>query len=170
MHFRKHNRNNSFVLNLIAFSIPTNVINLLTISIQKFTLIKIKITYLQMSHFKEYKTNITSLIYLKAALNKININYHLSGQNIILPQTESKNAFFCWNGNSYTLHYDLDFWTHSLTVNSFTEKVMREYSAEKIVKSMDKFGFSIQSYEDSTQSNVYQTVKSKDLVLSRYNY
>lgn len=123
-----------------------------------------------MSHLKEYKTNINSLSYLKAALDRINVNYYLSGQNIILPQTQSKNAFFCWNGDSYTLHYDLDFWTYPLTVNSFTEKVMREYSVEKIIKSMDKFGFSIQSYKDSAQFNVYQTVKPKDLVFSRYNY
>lgn len=123
-----------------------------------------------MSHLKEYKTNINNLVYLKAALDRINIKYHVSGQNIILPQTKDKNAFFCWNGTNYTLHYDLDFWTYSLTVNSFTEKVIREYSAEKIVNSMDKFGFSTQSYEDSLHTNKYQTVKTKDLILSRYSF
>lgn len=121
-----------------------------------------------MSHLKEYKTNIDNLVFLKNVLNRINIRYYLSGQNIILPQSNNKNASFCWDGKNYTLFYDIDFWTHPLTVNSFTEKVIREYSAEKIVNSMNNFGFNIESYENSSQFDRYQTIKSKNLILSRY--
>lgn len=123
-----------------------------------------------MSHLKKYKTNITNLTYLQSALNHININFHMSGQNIILPQTKDKNASFCWNGESYTFFYDLDFWTNTLTVNSFTEKIMREYSTGKIIHSMGKFGFSTEFYKNSIQSDKYQTIKSKDLILSRYSF
>ena len=122
-----------------------------------------------MSHLKKYKTNIENLNYLKNALNRLNVSYHVFGQNIILPQTKNQNASFRWNGQSYTLFYDMDFWTNPLTVNSFTEKVTREYSAEKVVHSMDKFGFSTESYKDSAQANKYQTIKAKDLILSRYS-
>ena len=123
-----------------------------------------------MSHLKEYKTSIENLVYLKGALNRMNVSYHVSDQNIILPQTKEKSASFCWNGESYTLFYDTDFWTNSLSVNSFTEKVTREYSAEKVVCGMNKFGFQTESYEDSTQSDKYQTIKAKDLILSRYSF
>lgn len=123
-----------------------------------------------MSHLKEYKTCIENLKYLKGALNRMQVFYHVSGQNIILPQTKDRNAMFRWNGESYTLFYDIDFWTNPLTINSFTEKVTREYSAEKVVNGMDRFGFRTESYENSVQSDHYQTVKAKDLILSRYSF
>ena len=123
-----------------------------------------------MSHLKEYKTDINNLVFLKAALDRLNITYHISGQNVILPQTTNKNASFCWNGKSYTLFYDTDFWTNTLTVNAFTEKVIREYCAEKVVNGMDKFGFTTESYENSLHSDKYQTIKAKDLILSRYSF
>ena len=122
-----------------------------------------------MSHLKEYKTNIENLEYLKGALNRIGVSYYVVGQDIILPQTENKNASFYWNGKSYTLIYDMDFWTNSLTVNSFTEKVTREYSTEKVTKNMSQFGFHLELYKDSINSDKYQTVKAKDLILSRYS-
>lgn len=121
-----------------------------------------------MSHLKEYETNIENLGYLKNALNRINVLYHVVGQNVILPQTESNFASFRWNGKSYTLVYDIDFWTNPLTVNSFTEKVNREYSAEKITQNMSQLGFQTELYKDSINSDKFQTVKTKELILSRY--
>ena len=35
---------------------------------------------------------------------------------------------------------------------------------------MDKFGFQTELYEDSTQSDKYQTIKAKDLIFSRYSF
>ena len=96
--------------------------------------------------------------------------FHISGQNIILPQTKEKNASFCWNGKVYTLVYDIDFWTNPLTVNSFIENVICEYSAEKVVQGMTKFGFFTESYNDSSSTNSYRTIKTKDLILSRYSF
>jgi len=122
-----------------------------------------------MSHLKEYKTNLSNLTYLKRTLNRMNIVYNVSGQNILLPQNNGKNASFCWNGTSYTLFYDEDFWTNKLTVNSFTEKVTREYSAEKVIDGMNKFGFRPKYYEDCISHDKYQTIKAKDLILSRYS-
>lgn len=123
-----------------------------------------------MSHLKKYETNIDNLTYLKSTLNRMNISYHISGQNIILPQMDNKNASFRWNGESYILFYDMDFWTNPLTINSFIEKIKREYSAEKVVKGIKKFDFSIESYKDSNQSDQYQTIKAKDLIFSRYSF
>lgn len=123
-----------------------------------------------MSHLKEYVTTIRNLEYLKKALNRLAVSYHVSGQNIILPQADDQNASFCWNGKSYTLFYDMDFWTNSLTVNSFTENITREYSTEKVIDNMEKFGFRTECYKDCMQQNNYKTVKAKDLILSRYSF
>ena len=124
-----------------------------------------------MSHLKKYETNIDNLTHLRSALNRMNISYHVSGQNIILSQMSNNNsASFRWNGESYILFYDMDFWTNPLTINSFIEKIKREYSAEKVVQGMNKFDFSIESYEDSSQSDKYQTIKAKDLIFSRYSF
>ena len=122
-----------------------------------------------MSHLKEYKTNIENLEYLKNALSRINVLCHVVGQDVILPQTENNFASFRWNGKSYTLVYDMDFWTNPLTVNSFTEKVTREYSAEKVTQNMSQFGFQTELYKDSVNSDKFQTVKTKELILSRYS-
>ena len=121
-----------------------------------------------MSHLKEYKTKIKNLEYLKKALNRMKVNYNISGQNIILPQAQEKHAAFCWNGEIYTLVYDLDFWTNPLTINSFIEKVTCEYSTEKVIQGLKPFGFSVDLYTDSYDMNSYHTVKTKDLILSRY--
>ena len=121
-----------------------------------------------MSHLKEYKTKLNNLDYLKKALNRMKVSYHTSGQNIILPQTQEKNASFFWNGETYVLVYDIDFWTNPLTVNSFTEKVTCEYSAEKVIQRMKHFGFSAELYNDSSSIDQYQTIKTKNLILSRY--
>lgn len=123
-----------------------------------------------MSHLKEYKTNIDNLEYLRGALERLNVSYYVSGQNIILPQKEFNIASFQWNGNNYTLFYDLDFWSNPLTVNSFAEKVVQEYSTEKVTRCMKKFGFITESYEDVIKLGKYQTIKEKDLVLSRYSF
>lgn len=121
-----------------------------------------------MSHLNKHNTDINNLVFLTNALDRINVPYDVAGQDIILTQSNGKNAAFIWDGENYTLVYDVDYWLQSLTVNSFTEKVTREYSAEKIVNSMNSFGFNIESYENFSPSNTYQTIKSKILTLSRY--
>lgn len=121
-----------------------------------------------MSHLNKHNTDINNLVFLTNALDRINVPYDVAGQDIVLTQSNGKNAAFIWDGENYTLVYDVDYWLQSLTVNSFTEKVTREYSAEKIVNSMNSFGFNIESYENFSPSNTYQTIKSKILTLSRY--
>lgn len=121
-----------------------------------------------MSHFIRSNLNADNLVYLKNVLNRMNVSYHLAGQDIILPQMKDKNAFFCWNNGRYTLFYDPDFWTNSLSITSFTETIAREYSIEKIYHCMNKLGFQLESYKDSVESPKYQTVKAKDFIFSRY--
>lgn len=121
-----------------------------------------------MSHFKEYKTNIDNLEYLKLVLERINISYSISGQNILLTQVETKNCSFQWNGKNYSFIYDIDLWDHFLTINSFIENITTEYCAEKIVNTMTKFGYIINSYKIAPTSDQFQTIKEKELILSRY--
>lgn len=123
-----------------------------------------------MSHVRKHKLGLTDFKYLKESLKRIKNNYHVFGQNIILPQTETRSASFRWDGEGYTLFYDADFWTNTLSVNSFTEKVRCEYSAEEVVHSMNNFGFRPELYTDSVNCNKYQTIKSKSLILTRYSY
>lgn len=121
-----------------------------------------------MSHVRQQKLGVTDFKYLKESLNRIKNNYHVFGQNIILPQTETRSASFRWDGEGYTLFYDTDFWTNTLSVNSFTEKVKCEYSAEEVVQSMKNLGFRPELYNDSVKSNRYQTIKNKTLILIRW--
>jgi len=123
-----------------------------------------------MSHLKEYRTSMKNLRYLEKALNRLKISYKISGQNLILPQTEKNNASFCWNGKTYILIYDRDYWINPLTINSFIENVIREYSIEKVAQDMKKFGFDANSYKNYSKSNDYHTVKTKKLILSRYTF
>lgn len=123
-----------------------------------------------MSHLREYKLNLVDFKHLKDALKRLDNESYTFGQTIFLPQTETQSASFRWNGKSYTLFYDNDFWLDTLNIRTFTEKVRCEYSAEEIVHGMHDFGFRPESYTDSTKSDKYQTVKSKTLILNRYNF
>lgn len=123
-----------------------------------------------MSHLLAYETNLKSLRYLQKVLNRLKINYYISGQNIILSQTKDKNFLFCWDNSKkcYSLFYDTDFWAEDLTVSSFIDRITRDYSSEEVADEMKNLGFSTESYENLENKNVPQTIKSKTLILGRF--
>lgn len=122
-----------------------------------------------MSHLKEYITKIENLEYLKCALNRLKISYFKSGQNLIIPLNKKHMISFCWNGNGYSLVYDPDFWTTSLTVNAFIKQITCEYSIEKIIHKMQKFGFYPKLSNKDYLSQNSQTFSAKNFILSRYS-
>lgn len=124
-----------------------------------------------MSHFVGYTTQIKDFRYLKNALTRLKFDYHLIGQTVLLPQTKTKTALLLWNKENYTLFYDNDFWREDLYFSppTFIEKITREYTVEKSVHRMHRFGFNIESYESCNESLTEQTIKTKTLLLQKFN-
>lgn len=80
-----------------------------------------------------------------------------------IPQENGKDIGFRWNGESYELVADLQFWQQSVPMDAFLDKVHQRYSVETILDTAAEDGFNM---EELVENNVDGTVT---IELSRYN-
>jgi 3'-phosphoadenosine 5'-phosphosulfate sulfotransferase len=123
-----------------------------------------------MSHFTHIKTRFQNLIYLKKALNRLNISYKEKVENrnsevvnLAIPQSNGYDIEFAWNGEQYELVIDMSFWQQSSPVESFIDKVAQTYAGEVIISESQKTGFQAIKYQQNTDG-------SNTLVLERWNH
>jgi 3'-phosphoadenosine 5'-phosphosulfate sulfotransferase len=123
-----------------------------------------------MSHFTHIKTRFQNLIYLKKALNRLNISYKEKVKNrnsevvnLAIPQSNGYDIEFAWNGEQYELVIDMSFWQQSSPVESFIDKVAQTYAGEVIISESQKTGFQAIKYQQNTDG-------SNTLVLERWNH
>jgi len=123
-----------------------------------------------MSHFTHIKTRFQNLLYLKKALNRLNISYkeQLDSRNsevinLAIPQSNGYDIEFAWNGEQYELVIDMSFWQQSSPVESFIDKVAQTYAGEVIISESQKTGFQAVKYQQNMDG-------SNTLVLERWNY
>ena len=127
-----------------------------------------------MSHFTHMKTRFKNLVYLKKALNKLNIlhkedevniaqqNSKSQNVNLIIPQSNGYDIEFAWNGEDYELVADLSFWEQPYHVESFIDKLAQQYAGELIIGESQKNGFQRIKYEPNADG-------SNTLILERWN-
>ena len=120
-----------------------------------------------MSHFTYMKTSFQNLFYLKKALNRLNIVYtqqreDINHLNLVIPQSNSHNIKFDWNGQEYELVADMSFWEQPYPVESFIDKVAQQYAGELIIGESQKTGFQPIKYEQNSDG-------SNTLILERWN-
>jgi Protein of unknown function (DUF1257) len=123
-----------------------------------------------MSHFTHIKTRFQNLMYLKKALNRLNISYtekfntlNLDVINLVIPQSNGYDIEFAWNGQQYELVIDMSFWQQSSPIESFIDKVAQTYAGEVIISESQKTGFQAIKYQQNTDG-------SNTLVLERWNH
>jgi 3'-phosphoadenosine 5'-phosphosulfate sulfotransferase len=123
-----------------------------------------------MSHFTHIKTRFQNLLYLKKALNRLNISYkekfnNLNSEviNLAIPQSNGYDIEFAWNGEQYELVVDMSFWQQSSPVESFIDKVAQTYAGEVIISESQKTGFQAIKYQQNIDG-------SNTLVLERWNH
>jgi hypothetical protein len=128
-----------------------------------------------MSHFTHVKTRFQNISYLTKALNRLNIvhykqkktaidskNCNNNKTNLLIPQINSYDIEFSWNGEEYELILDMSFWKQSSTVESFIDKIAQEYAGEVIIGESEKMGFEpIKTKQNNDGSNT--------LILERWN-
>lgn len=125
-----------------------------------------------MSHFTHIKTKFQNLFYLEKALTKLNINHkekeiQKSGItentiSLVIPQSNGYDIQFAWNGQEYELIVDVSFWEQSYPIESFIDKISKEYAGEVIIGESQKIGFQPIKYQENTDG-------SNTLVLERWN-
>lgn len=126
-----------------------------------------------MSHFTYIKTCFYNLSSLKRSLSKLNIAYTTNNNNddfnlksntvsLIIPQSNGYNLQFKWNGQEYELVTDLSFWEQAEPVDSFVNKVSKQYSEEIIISTSQKLGFQPRNYQQNLDG-------SSKITLERWN-
>lgn len=124
-----------------------------------------------MSHFTHMKTCFRNLAYLEKALNRLNIEYkqknntsesELSTTNLVIPQSNGYDIEFAYNGQVYELVVDVSFWEQPYPIESFIDKVSKQYAGEVIIGESHKMGFQPIKYQQNTDG-------SNTVVLERWN-
>lgn len=122
-----------------------------------------------MSHFTHIKTRFQNLLYLKKALNRLNILYqenldnsNSEFSNLSIPQSNGYDIEFVWSGQEYELVFDMSFWEQSSPIESFIDKIAQTYAGEVIISESQKMGFQSIKYQQNIDG-------SNTLVLERWN-
>ena len=124
-----------------------------------------------MSHFTNMKTCFHNLDYLEKALNKLKINnYRKLNENnlqqekfnLVMNQSNGHDIIFNWNGNEYELLSDSSFWDQDCPVETFVDKIAKQYANEVIVNESFKLGFQ----PIKCENNIDQSLT---VVLQRFN-
>ena len=125
-----------------------------------------------MSHFTHMKTSFQNLFYLEKALNRLNIDYkqhekriesiESATTNLVIPQSNGYDIEFAWNGQVYELVVDVSFWEQPYPIESFIDKVSKQYAGEVIIGESHKMGFQPVKYQQNVDG-------SNTVVLERWN-
>ena len=121
-----------------------------------------------MSHFTHMKTCFRNLTYLEKALNRLNIDYKeqeksiTNSTNLVIPQSNGYDIEFVWNGDVYELVIDMSFWEQPYPVETFIDKVSKQYAGEVIIGESHKMGFQPIQYQQNIDG-------SNTVVLERWN-
>lgn len=116
-----------------------------------------------MSHFTRIKTSIRDLPTLQNVLTQLDISWEkvnapIRGyQNqthkveLVIPQPDSIDIGFAFNGDSYELVADKSFWQQPLSMEVFLDRINQTYAAELLNKELKGLGFVTVSYVETKQ-------------------
>ena len=82
--------------------------------------------------------------------------------DIVIPQSNDYDVAFRYNGETYELVSDLEFWQQSMPVDAFMEKVQQKYAINSIVDTSAEDGFDVEKVTTSNEGVV-------TIELSRFN-
>jgi Protein of unknown function (DUF1257) len=82
--------------------------------------------------------------------------------DIVIPQPNDYDVAFRYNGETYELVADLQFWQQSMPVDAFMEKVQQKYAINTLVDTSARDGFQVEKVTTSVDGTV-------TMQLSRYN-
>lgn len=127
-----------------------------------------------MSHFSQLKTQICDLTSLQSALTDLGVSWQSHNQTVrgyqgssttaqvVIDQNNGYDIGFCWNGSSYELVADMQYWQMPWSVESFLQKVTQKYAVNAVLNASQDQGFNV---AEQTQ----QADGSVKLVLQRWH-
>ncbi|KAL3914133.1 MAG: hypothetical protein SGILL_006222 [Bacillariaceae sp.] len=86
-----------------------------------------------------------------------------NGVDIVIRQPNDYDIAFSWNGETYELVADLQFWQQSMPVSAWMEKVQQRYALHNLVDTASQDGFVVEQVKESA------TDGSITMSMSRYN-
>jgi hypothetical protein len=107
------------------------------------------------------KTCFRNLFYLEKALNRLNVEFKYKknqvnsedNQNLIIPQSNGYDIEFVWNGQVYELVSDMSFWEQPYPIETFIDKVSKQYAGEVIIGESHKMGFQPIKYQQNADGS-----------------
>lgn len=119
-----------------------------------------------MSHFSQIKTQIRNLSALESALDDLGLDWEVGPREVrgykglthtaevVIEQDNGYDIGFAWNGQSYELVADLQFWKQDNTVDYFLSKVTQRYAFHTIVNESAQKGFQISEQQRNQDGSV----------------
>lgn len=124
-----------------------------------------------MSHFSNIKTQIRNLDALKTTLTNLGLDWKegpcevrgYQGQTVtaavVIEQNNAYDLGFSWNGQSYELVADLQYWQQPLTVEGFLQKITQGYALETVLTETAKQGFQVADQQTNQDGSVRLVVQ-----------
>ena len=116
-----------------------------------------------MSHFTRIKTSIHDLSTLQSALTQLDIAWEkvkvpirgyqnqICKAELVIPQQNSIDMGFLFNGKSYELVADKEFWRQHWSLELFLDKINQVYATQLLAKDLKNLGFSTATYVTSEE-------------------
>merc|ERR1712232_192499 len=113
-------------------------------------------TSLGMSHFSTIQTKLANKDILLKTLQQIGLKVSLDADvrgyrgetieaDLAIAQENGHDIGFRYNGETYELVSDLQFWQQSVPVDVFLNKVNQNYSVNSVLESASEDGFTVDS-------------------------
>ncbi len=119
-----------------------------------------------MSHFSQIKTQIRNLSALESALDDLGLDWEVGPREVrgykglthtaevVIEQDNGYDIGFAWNGQSYELVADLQFWKQDNSVDYFLSKVTQRYAFHTIVNESAQKGFQISEQQRNQDGSI----------------
>jgi len=119
-----------------------------------------------MSHFSQLKTQIRDLTSLQSALTDLGVPWQADNQTVrgyqgnhttaevVIPQNNGYDIGFRWNGTSYELVADMQYWQMPWSVESFLQKVTQKYAVNAVLSASQEQGFSVAEQTQQADGSV----------------
>lgn len=119
-----------------------------------------------MSHFSQIKTQIRNLPSLKSALDDLKVEWKSGPREVrgykglthtaevVIEQDNGYDIGFAWNGESYELVSDLQFWKQASPVDRFLSKVTQRYAYHTIISESSQKGFQLTEQKSNQDGSI----------------
>ncbi len=126
-----------------------------------------------MSHFSTVRTQLKNKELLLSSLNNLGLAAQVAPSveeripvrgyagktvlaDIAIAQANGQDIGFRWNGKTYEMVADLEFWAQGVSVERFLEKITQRYSVNAVLESAAEGGFTMEQFVENKVTNTIE--------------